>query len=251
MSSAEKNNQENNPKNKHDIPIDTEFLLLVEGEDDHRFFRRLCCHLELARYYPYKLNGKDKLDAVLKRLRGLLPPFDKLQSFAIILDADDSAQDTLQDVNKKLAKYYQGDFVPFGKNGDIVKFPKKRIQKVGLFIMPGLEYKQGALEDLILQYIQKEHPTLKGLSSCVEKFQACRDGTIPQSWRPDKHKQKRALQAYLSMLPEHAVYVGDALGQDIASDSGEQQSFVNFDSPIFKELRDFLRDCASVPQAHS
>ena len=94
-------------------------LLVVEGIDEENFFASLLENIDLSGIQIFPEGGKDKIRGGLKALRATAN-FDKVESLAIIRDANGNPQGAFQSVRDALAA---ADLpsprkvnVPFGAN---------------------------------------------------------------------------------------------------------------------------------------
>ena len=79
------------------LRIISQRILVVEGEDDRRFFRAFIKHHGLAGFQVIPMNGRTSLRAALRALRSA-PGVSEVTGLAIARDADDDAAGTFQSV---------------------------------------------------------------------------------------------------------------------------------------------------------
>jgi len=152
------------------IKIEKPRLLIVEGEDDNRFFNSLLSSMGIDNIQVLPIGGKIKirenLALIKKDARSHV-----LESIGIIRDADDDPNSAFQSVCDSLK--INGFSVPRSENEFTTEKPR-----VGVMILPGNNSK-GALEDLCLMS-EKDNPIML----CVEQYFDClkmKQGKVPSS----------------------------------------------------------------------
>lgn len=151
--------------------IREERLLLVEGKDDTKFFRKLCEHLGLIDQFTFQeYGGTSKLIDALLPLLNDLPRFQRLRHLAIVRDADytggafASVQSTIQRANNNA-----------GLPGRIFPIPQEPMVttgedlKVSVLILPDAQ-RDGMLENLIIDALEGDP-----LMQCVNDYFVCAD----------------------------------------------------------------------------
>lgn len=208
------------------------YVLLVEGQDEVRFFDAFLRHLGLTEVQVVEVGGKDKF---LQEFPAFLndPGFSSIRSYAIIRDADRDASKTFQSICGLLGKY---DHPVPRRSG---QFESRGSQKVGVFVIPG-NREEGILEDLCLQTVQ-DHPAV----SCVDRFIECLGSVLEKkvAGQPvvegkayfPKNESKARVLAFLAGMHKTVNKLGEA------ADQGCWQ----FDHPALDELRAFLQELSS------
>jgi hypothetical protein len=198
-------------------------VLLVEGKDEVNFFNALLKHLGMGDITVEDVGGKDNFPA---KLRAFLLGFGtQIQAYAIIRDADRSANAAFQsvvDLLKNEREPYPDQIGGYGEN------PTRR---VGIFIMPGNQ-DEGMLEDLCLHTVSA-HPAM----TCTDQYFSCLEAAIPldQSKEPGrryfpKNLSKARALAFLAGQEETVASVGLVA----------QKGYWNLDYPSLGELKAFL-----------
>jgi hypothetical protein len=142
--------------------IEKSKLILVEGNDEDRFFRMLLKSMEIQDVQVWPYFGKDKLRQVFPVLL-LDPRFKDLETYAIFRDADDNPNTAFQSIRDLLKRNSQpwppapGTFT----NGS---------PRVGVYIIPD-STSAGMLEDLCLRAVEGH-----SVMPCVTAFMDCLRG---------------------------------------------------------------------------
>ena len=156
-------------------------LLLVEGNDDLRFFRAFLNHLGRPDIHVHQVGGKSNFAPFLAALPNL-PNFDQLQHLGIARDTDTSPQSTFQSLRDALAHANlpapHRAYEPINADG----------LTVSVATIPDDQTK-GELEDLCLRSIEG-NPELR----CVDEYLDCIQDNGPT--HPELSKAK--LYAYLA-----------------------------------------------------
>ena len=223
------------PQRKPNSPerITHDRVLLVEGQDEVKFFEMLLLHTGLhEQIQVIEVGGKDRF---IKGFPAILlsPGFDRVRAYAIIRDADNNHSSTLDSVKGLLRKNGQ----PCPKQHRA--FAVSDTLKVGIFILPGNQ-ETGMLESLCLQTVV-DHPAM----ACVDSLMAClpehlemkpeseaRDSTKP--YHP-KNTEKARLLAFLACLHEPTTSIGLAA----------QKGYWPFDHEALSDLCNFLKKLAA------
>lgn len=187
--------------------IEENRVLLGEGEDEVNFFEAYLKHIGILDLQVIEVGGKnrfkDGFELFLKDTN-----FNSVESYAIIRDADDSAESTYQSIADLLRKYKQP--VPSGHS----EFASDDKCKVGVFIIPG-NGEKGMLEDLCLRTV-KDHPIMECVDiyfSCLEKKT---EENIPGETKDPKtpyfpkNIAKAKSHAFLSGMHEYKPSIGIA-----------------------------------------
>jgi hypothetical protein len=201
------------------IAITERKLVVVEGNDDKRFFEALLKHLELTNVQCIALGGRDEMRKT-ETWRALMatPGFSGLEAIAIIRDADESPQSAFQSLRDILGNV--------GLPQPAAPFQVQHsAPKVCILIMPDA-HSQGELEDLCLRAL-----TGKPVLECVEQFLQCvqqREGLLPRKL------SKAKLYAYLSCREEAGRRIGEAAeAGDIPLDSQHFQQVIRAFHEVF------------------
>lgn len=195
-----------------DKKIEKEYILLVEGKDEVRFFNVYLKHLGIEDIQPIEVGGRDKFQENFP-LFIADSDFNTVKGYAIIRDADENINSTFQSVVGLLNKYKQS--VPKG----VFHFNADKGKKVGVYIMPGIL--QGKmLEDLCLEIVIGS-PVL----ACVDVYMDCLNASTKKKGdgaESDKNKfyfpknrSKAKLHAYLAGMHEYVPDLGIATEKSI------------------------------------
>jgi hypothetical protein len=180
-------------------PLTAARQLLVEGADALRFFQALSATLALSSLQIHNFGGNSELPGFLKGLVRISGFADKVESLAIIRDAEADPQAAFQSVCAALRK--AGLTAP-GKNAD---FSTGR-PHVGVFILPDSS-SAGMLESICLRAVATD-PAF----ACIEPYFACLDRAgVP---RP-ANMEKARLQAFLASRPRPGLRIGEAAAAGI------------------------------------
>ena len=203
-------------------------VLLIEGDDEARFFEALLKHVGLVPNVDIqlrKLEGKDNRRAFEAFLRD--PGFPIVTAYAIVRDADADVKDTLKSIQKLLRDH--GQPCPKGHG----MFAHNDTLKVGIFIMPG-NTPSGMLEDLCLQSVA-DHPIMPH----VEDFMA-QVKSVMQEKAP-KNESKAKVQAFLAGMEKPLPHLGVAA----------QKGYWPFNREAFSSLCDFIEQLMLPLEAES
>lgn len=196
------------------LKIGKDRLLLVEGNDEDRFFSGL-----LTKIHPtgrpiqiIPTDGKDKLDYVLALLVKQ-SEFANVARLGIVRDADNDGAAAFTSIQSLITKCSLP--TPIAPEKFAAGTPM-----VGVFIMPGCE-RDGALENLCLDAVESS-PQMR----CVNDFADC---IGDKGLKLSVSREKLRMQAYVATIG-NARLIGEA------ADRGA----LNFDSPAYSDLRKFL-----------
>jgi hypothetical protein len=208
------------PRRSANLQIEQPRLLLVEGNDDVQFFRRLIERRQSQAIQIIPYDGKDKLgpfltDVFVPRARTT----GMVTRIGVVRDADDFYDRAFQSVADSLQR---ADLpVPSAPvtlaygllDGDEVS--------VAVYIMPD-NGSQGDLEALCLEAV-RDAPA----APCVDRYFECLQsiGHVP------RQESKARLRAHLASHPEDpTLLTGNALAAGV----------IPWNSPAFEGLRAFL-----------
>jgi len=199
--------------------VNSSNVLGVEGKDEENFFNSLLAYMGISGVKVRNLEGKTRFKTTVRALVKT-PDFKRLiKKFAIIRDADDSADDAFKSVSNLLNKISDEEQFNLSPPKIANSFTDS-IPKVGIFIMPGNSEK-GMLESLCLKTVQNT-----STMNCVDLFMECVDKL---EIKPNnKHKAKA--QAYQAAMEETTYSVG----------IGAQKGHWNLESPELDEIKSFL-----------
>ena len=214
-----------------EIP-DCEVLLVGEGGDDAAFLSALAGHVGIPGADSLNLKGRDNLAVNLQALADRLESRARVRALAVVLDAEESAGNTLAKINGGMSRAFGAKENFFAKGGEVKRLEHPgRTLMAGAFVLPGGGAQKGMLEDLFWEAV-KNTPEAK----CVCDFRDCL-GEDPGAM---KDPAKRRTQAFLSAMPEHCVNLGvmaEKLDQSLTDKI--------FAARAFAELREFLRKLSS------
>lgn len=193
-------------------------LLVVEGEDEKRFFEALIAHIELQGIQVLPIGGKRCLRQNLKALT-LSPRFAEVISLGIVRDADEnpaaafqSVSDALQAVNLPVPS---NPLLPTGKN-----------PRITVMILPAEDI-PGCLEDLCLQSVAQDPARV-----CVEGYFQC----LQRQGLPGPRNLARAhVQVFLASRQEAGKRLGEAA----------QAGYFPWDDNAFGRVKSFLHQLGS------
>ncbi len=200
-----------------DMPITAPKLLLVEGVDDRHFFQRIQHSLDIGEdeLQVVEYGGKDQFPKFIKELPKIVSGFFEIvQSFGVVRDADDSAENAFKSVRDALARV--GFPTPTGPGVFVAGAPR-----VGILIVPGSN-SSGMLEDLCLAAVKGDTAM-----SCVDEYIHC----LERAGLPVGNRAKVGLYAFLSSRRKPGLQLGTAI----------DAHYIPLDSPAFSNVRHFLR----------
>ncbi len=190
-------------------------VLLVEGENERRFFHalldRLGAHdaIQIINY-----QGKDRLREHLRMLP-TLRGYAALDSLGVTRDADQFAATAFQSVCGSLDNAKLG--VP-----DQTMLATQGRPRVSVFILPDCS-NPGMLETLCLSAVECD-PAMP----CVDEYIRCLEDT---AYMPPKNPDKARAHTFLASRTNPDLRVGEA------AQAGHWQ----LDSPVFEPLKSFLQ----------
>jgi len=204
-------------------------VILVEGKDEINFFTALFKHLNKNDVDIVSVEGKEKLKdefaAFIKR-----PSFTKVTSYAIIVDADHSCQNTFKSVSDLLKKHSQP--VPTKEN----EYVSKNNKRAGIYIMPG-NLEDGMLEDFCLQTVS-DHPAMP----CLNQYFDCLKKVLKEKpVNEDKNPKKFYFPKNLSKA-KALVFLGALYDSFYSIGIAALRGYWNFDHASVEKLKSFLQE---------
>ncbi len=194
--------------------ITLEKVLLVEGMDAFQFFKALLRHLNLLTEIEIRnFGGINQLD-FLETLM-ITDGFDRLNSFAIVRDAESNAISAFQTVSDLLSRV--GLSVP--------KQPMAIAQGdpvVSVFILPDC-VNSGMLETLLYQAIDDDPAT-----SCIEELLQC---LVEKGVALPTNMDKARVHTFLSSKSPPGLLIGQAA----------HRGFWPWENSTFDGLKEFLK----------
>lgn len=211
----------------HVYPTSTR-LLLVEGNDDKRFFETLARHLGetgiTVEIYGGKPNLGNRLVNLAGRLNALIDP-----SIGIVRDADESSRSAFDSVVGSLRR--AGLPTP----AEPVTPTERDGLRISVLILPP-DDERGELENVCLSSIEGT-PDLQ----CVESYFDCLSRVEPLI--SATHLAKARLHSYLAAGPIHTTDDGKTTRRQPALRLGEaaEAGVWDWSSSVFDPLKAFLR----------
>ena len=204
-------------------------ILLVEGNDDKRFFEAFMRHLGETAVSVEIYGGKENLGNRLVNLSGRLNSFASA-SVGIVRDADDSAQSAFDSVVGSLRRVN----LP---TPDASAMPTERDGlRVSVLILPPGD-NEGELEDVCLRAVAGSQDM-----ECVEGYIGCLNNAGPPV--AANRIAKARLHSYLAAGPVYATQEGEPARRRPALRLGEaaEAGVWDWTSPAFERLAEFLRN---------
>jgi len=174
-------------------PFSRRRLLVVEGNDESRFFTALARHLDIGEFDTHDMRGRYDWPAKMKAVVRT-PGFERVEKLGLVRDADDDPAGAFQSVCTALSA------------ADLPVPPAPLASAVGaiavsVLIIPG-DNEPGCLEDLCLRTVSTDPimACIDGLVSCVERN---------ASEMPD-HLSKARLQTFIALKPGRCKLLGEA-----------------------------------------
>lgn len=161
-------------------------LLLVEGNDDIRFFQAMSWHFGITDVTVSSYNGKPNLGNDLSdRVRG--PEFQAVSSLGIVRDADDSSRSAFDSVVGSLRRAR----LPT-PDAPITSIERDGL-RISVLILPP-DDEQGELENVCLGSIEDSREM-----QCVESYLTCQNRLEPEI--ASSQIAKARLHSYLAAGP--------------------------------------------------
>ncbi len=191
------------------LEIKKEFVLVVEGSDDKRFFENYFVRLGIN-CQIIEAIGKNNIRGTL-RLLSKVPGRRKIRKLVVVRDADDdyeaaykSIRDAFCDENFITNRKVKESII---KEGDI---------KFGIFVLPDNK-RNGSIENLCLETIDER------ILDCIQDYKDCS--------KPDHNKNSKFdFLCYLAYRNPAAYSLG------IAAEKG----YIDFEHKVFDALKDFF-----------
>ena len=208
------------PRQSANVRIEQPRLLLVEGNDDVQFFRRVIQRRQSVGMQVIDFGGKDRLgtfltDVLVPRVRAT----DIVRIIGIVRDADDVYDTAFQSVSDSLRRV--GLPAPHAPATPVNSLIDGSEISVAVYIMPD-NASSGDLETLILRAVEG-----RTALDCVDTYIECLKGqglTVP-------HERKAKLHAFLASDPgDPTLQPGQAIDAGI----------IPWDSPAFDDVHKFL-----------
>jgi hypothetical protein len=201
-------------------PVTSRCVLLVEGDDEKRFFEALVKHMGLQVGQDIEFRRVEGTGNFKAQFQAFLndPGFNHVTAYGLIRDADDSAQRALTKLQGILRSFGH----PCPTAHATFAYDATNMLKVGIFIMPG-KMSQGMLEDLCLESVQNH-----AIMPFVDEYTF----RVKQTMKADapKNESKAKMQTFLAGMKECVPHLGIAAGK----------GYWNFDSAALDELRAFI-----------
>lgn len=191
-------------------PVNATRVLVGEGVEEVLFFEALLAHLQIPCIQVEECRGKAGLAPYLKALKNR-SGFSRVEKLGIVRDADEDSVAADSSVESALSQ---------------ASFSASLIVKK--LILPG-KAQIGALENLCLL-------TMKGqpIETCIEDYLLCAAGATGSSHTTTTNKAKARIHAWLAAQQQPDLRLGHAA----------RKGLLNWDSPAFEELKEFLRGLA-------
>ena len=190
-------------------------LLLVEGDDDRRFFRALAQHLGLAEIAIRTMGGTGNLGDRVEAISAEPGFKDTVRTFGVVRDADENPAGAFQSVCDAL----RAADLPVPKRcGE----PCGRAPRVSVMILPS-QSETGSLEDVLLASVRDDlaAPCIDGYFDCLKE----------KGLPAPRQESKARVTAFLASRERAHRLLGEA------ADAGVWP----WGSPAFTPLKEFLR----------
>ena len=145
------------------VPVQRPNLLIVEGQDEKRFFTSLLEHLQITDVEIRPIGGKHVLRRELRLLTSPLPGFENVRSLGIVRDADTDPAAAFRSICQALNEV--GLAVP-----ERCLEPSGSRPRVAAMVLPS-EGVPGSLETLCVEAVRddKAMPCVEGYFDCLKK----------------------------------------------------------------------------------
>lgn len=200
--------------------VESDSLLLVEGQDDARFFDAFLRWLNVSNIQIASVNGKGNFASFLKNVLTTAPNYSRLQRLALVSDGDSNPTGSFRSLRSALVNAgLPAPFEPFKT------WTAGQISASVAVLPDGLS--TGNLEDLCLRSLESGSESQSAMS-CVDQYLNCRGES------PDLDSgaySKARLYAYLAVGSRPGLRLGEA------ADAGVW----DWDSIALRPMADFLR----------
>lgn len=202
---------------KERLTIDSDWLLLVEGQDEVNLFNALIQHCvsDESNIQVIAAGGRDQFPTRLQAIRTGTQTRPTLRSIGVVRDADDNPEGAFQSVCDHLSN---AGYEPPESHGAF----SNTSPSIGVFILPnGIAC--GAVETLCRQSVEDTD-----IARCVERYLNClAEHDVMQS----NNNDKSFAHAYLAAMANPVARVGE----------GARGGVWKLDSPVFEGLASFVR----------
>lgn len=194
--------------------------ILVEGGDESYILNALIRHMAGAASEPqedvniYDIDGKPNLRKIL-RILVKSEGFELVKRIGIILDADESEEDTLKSIQTVLEK--EGLPAPVAPNNPVEKDGHPAVTAL---ILPG-NGQEGELETLLCESFAD-----KPVDECIKEFFEC----VERLNGAVKEPEKARVRAYIA-----------AIDPEVATGGAAERGYLNFEHDAFEPIRRFLK----------
>jgi hypothetical protein len=191
-------------------------ILLVEGDDDEKFFTYFLKYEKINTDDIHFISTKGSFNKEFVNLLVKRPNFKRIVKVLVVIrDAETNIQSTFEGIVEK----FDDTFLTLpNKPNSSTNF----VPKVGVYLIGnGIDIRM--LEDLCLKTV-KNNPEMK----CVNTF--CKCVSELKDNKP-KNPSKAKAQAFLASKPIYAAHIG----------LGAKEGYWNFDSTELDEIRDFIK----------
>lgn len=197
------------------IEIKKNHLMIVEGQDEFRFFNAFFKYHNISDIQIIDIGGKTQFK---NRIRAVVISqyFHQVKSIGIVRDADDNPQGAFQSICHSLKS--AGLNAPTAPMTITDSKPR-----VAVYICPS-QNKKGAIENIILNSVKKL-PVME----CVNSFIDCLLNN-KTDLNPPHNIEKAKVQAFLSSKGEGGIQVG------LASEKG----YFPLGDPAFNDIKKFI-----------
>lgn len=197
-------------------------LLLVEGRDELNLFNQLIdnCFQSSPGIQILDIGGKTTLGQNLKTVRTLAMSQPSLRSIGIVRDSDANAADSFRSV---CVSVRDAPFTPPPAHASF----SNASPSVGIFMVPD-GTSSGAIETICRSSVQGDE-----VANCEDEYINCLNA---RNALKSNNEDKTFTHAYLAAMSDPVARVGE----------GALQGVWNFQSPVFADLRKFIKDLASI-----
>lgn len=198
--------------------VDSDRLLLVEGEDEVGLFSSLIgrCLKGAADIQVIAAGGKDQFPRRLQAIRIGARTRPTLRSIGVVRDADDNPSGAFQSVCDHLRN---AGYEPPESHGTF----SDASPAVGVFVLPDGNT-PGAVESLCRESVKNTD-----VARCVEQYLNC---LTERDAMQSNNRDKSFAHAYLASMRNPVARVGE----------GARMGFWDLNSPVFNDLSGFVRE---------